>query len=38
MAFQGPLKKYLEGNTVIEADERTNQLMVLTHKTNLRNT
>ena len=32
---QGPLKKYLEGNTVIEADERTNQLMVLTHKTNL---
>ena len=32
---QGPLKKYLEGNTVIEADERTNQLMVLTHRTNL---
>ena len=29
------MKKYLEGNTVIEADERTNQLMVLTHKTNL---
>ena len=25
----------MEGNTVIEADERTNQLMVLTHKTNL---
>ncbi|MBT6463386.1 MAG: hypothetical protein HOK49_12695 [Opitutae bacterium] len=32
---QGPLKKYLEGNTVIEADERTNQLMVLTHRSNL---
>lgn len=32
---QGPLKKHLEGNTVIEADERTNQLMILTHRTNL---
>lgn len=32
---QGPLKAQLEGNTVMEADERTNQLMVLTHKSNL---
>ena len=34
MAFQGPLKKYLRA---IQSSkyERTNQLMVLTHKTNL---
>ncbi len=32
---QGPLKTYLEGNTVLESDERTNQLMVLTHKSNI---
>jgi len=32
---QGPLKTQLEGNTVFEADERTNMLMVLTHRSNL---
>lgn len=32
---QGPLKTQLEGNTTMESDERTNQLMVLTHRSNL---
>lgn len=32
---QGPLKTQLEGNTTMESDERTNQLMVLTHRSNI---
>jgi general secretion pathway protein D len=32
---QGPLKHYLEGNTSVAADERTNQLIVITHPGNL---
>jgi general secretion pathway protein D len=32
---QGPLKSLLEGNTTMESDERTNQLMVLTHRSNI---
>ncbi|MGB0343937.1 MAG: secretin N-terminal domain-containing protein [Coraliomargarita sp.] len=33
--IRGPLKNYLEGNTSITADERTNQLIVVTHTPNL---
>lgn len=33
--IEGPLKSYLEGNTSITADERTNQLIVITHKGNM---
>ncbi|MEM1221196.1 MAG: secretin N-terminal domain-containing protein [Verrucomicrobiota bacterium] len=33
--IQGPLQSYLEGNTSIAADERTNQLIVITHPGNL---
>ena len=32
---QGPLKHYLEGNTSVTADERTNQLILITHPGNL---
>ncbi len=31
----GPLKSYLEGNTNVTADERTNQLILITHPGNL---
>lgn len=31
---EGSLKNYLSGNAVIEADERTNQLIVFTHPSN----
>lgn len=33
--IQGPLKSYLEGNTSVTADERTNQLILVTHPGNL---
>jgi general secretion pathway protein D len=33
--IQGPLKIYLEGNTSVTADERTNQLILITHPGNL---
>jgi len=33
--IQGPLKSYLEGNTSVAADERTNQLILITHSGNL---
>ena len=33
--IQGPLNSYLEGNTSVTADERTNQLIVVTHPSNL---
>jgi general secretion pathway protein D len=33
--IQGPLKSYLEGNTSVTADERTNQLIIITHPDNL---
>ena len=33
--IQGPLKNYLEGNTSVTADERTNQLILITHPGNL---
>ncbi len=33
--IQGPLKSYLEGNTSVTADERTNQLILITHEGNL---
>ena len=33
--IQGPLKSYLEGNTSVAADERTNQLILITHPGNL---
>ena len=33
--IQGPLKSYLEGNTSVDADERTNQLILITPKGNL---
>jgi general secretion pathway protein D len=33
--IQGPLKNYLEGNTSVTADERTNQLILVTHPGNL---
>lgn len=34
--IQGPLKSYLEGNTSVTADERTNQLILITHPGNLK--
>jgi len=33
--IQGPLKNYLEGNTSVTADERTNQLILITHPGNI---
>ncbi|MEN8662854.1 MAG: secretin N-terminal domain-containing protein [Lentimonas sp.] len=33
--IEGPLKNYLEGNTSVTADERTNQLILITHPGNL---
>lgn len=33
--IQGPLKSYLEGNTSVTADERTNQLILITHSGNV---
>jgi general secretion pathway protein D len=33
--IEGPLKSYLEGNTSVTADERTNQLIIITHAGNL---
>jgi general secretion pathway protein D len=33
--IEGPLKSYLEGNTSVTADERTNQLILVTHPGNL---
>lgn len=33
--IQGPLKSYLEGNTSVAADERTNQLILITHPGNI---
>jgi general secretion pathway protein D len=33
--IQGPLKSYLEGNTSVSSDERTNQLIIVTHPGNL---
>lgn len=33
--IQGPLSSYLEGNTSVTADERTNQLILITHPGNL---
>lgn len=33
--IQGPLKSYLEGNTSVTADERTNQIILITHPGNL---
>ena len=33
--IKGPLKSYLEGNTSVTADERTNQLILITHPDNL---
>lgn len=33
--IQGPLNSYLEGNTSVTADERTNQLIIITHPGNL---
>ncbi|MGC6456504.1 MAG: secretin N-terminal domain-containing protein [Coraliomargaritaceae bacterium] len=33
--IRGPLKNYLEGNTSVTADERTNQLIIVTHTPNL---
>ena len=33
--IQGPLKSYLEGNTSVTADERTNQLILVTHPGNV---
>lgn len=33
--IQGPLKSYLEGNTAVTVDERTNQLLLITHPGNL---
>jgi general secretion pathway protein D len=33
--IQGPLKNYLEGNTSVTADERTNQIILITHPGNL---
>ena len=32
---QGPLKKYIEGETHFEADERTNQIIILTEPANV---
>ena len=33
--IQGPLKAYLEGNTSVTADERSNQLIIITHPGNM---
>lgn len=33
--IQGPLKNYLEGNTNISFDQRTNQIILITHTSNL---
>ena len=33
--IQGPLKSYLEGNTSVTADERTNKLILITHSGNV---
>lgn len=33
--IQGPLKSYLEGNTSVTSDERTNQLILVTHPGNI---
>ena len=33
--INGPLKSYLEGNTSVTADERTNQLIIVSHPVNL---
>ncbi len=33
--IQGPLKSYLEGSASVTADERTNQLILITHPDNL---
>jgi len=33
--IQGPLKSYLEGNTSVSSDERTNQLILVTHSGNV---
>lgn len=33
--IEGPLKNYLEGNTNVTADERTNQLILITHPGNV---
>jgi len=33
--IQGPLKSYLEGNTSVTSDERTNQLILVTHSGNV---
>ena len=33
--IEGPLRSYLEGNTSVTADERTNQLILVTHPGNL---
>jgi len=33
--IQGPLKSYLEGNTSVSSDERTNQLILVTHPGNV---
>ncbi|MDQ8193377.1 secretin N-terminal domain-containing protein [Coraliomargarita sp. SDUM461004] len=33
--IEGPLNSYLEGNTSVTADERTNQLILITHPGNL---
>lgn len=33
--IQGPLKSYLEGNTSVTSDERTNQLILITHPSNI---
>ncbi|MGC6424112.1 MAG: secretin N-terminal domain-containing protein, partial [Lentimonas sp.] len=33
--IEGPLKSYLEGNTSVTADERTNQLILITHPGNI---
>lgn len=33
--IEGPLKSYLEGNTSVTADERTNQLILITHPGNV---
>lgn len=33
--IKGPLQRYLEGNTSITADERSNQLIIVTHPGNL---
>jgi len=32
---QGPLKRYLEGNTFFDSDERTNQIVIVTHPKNV---